>query len=157
MTPTLTTVSNFPRYSVNKLGQVWSERSQKFLTHCISTNGYAQVTLSNGDGRKWGYKKLVHVLVWEAHNGEVPAGLELDHIDRNPLNNCISNLRLATRSANLLNSGHKGVCLRKNKYVTRLTVDGKTKQLGTFLTFDEAHACYLAHKSVAMHHALSAL
>jgi len=42
-------------------------------------------------------------LVWEAFNGKIPAGLEIDHIDRDKHNNTLSNLRLVTHSENCLN------------------------------------------------------
>lgn len=45
----------------------------------------------------------VHRLVYEAFNGEIPDGLEIDHIDRNKHNNNPDNLRLVTRSENMTN------------------------------------------------------
>lgn len=59
----------------------------------------------------------------------------VDHKDRNPLNNCRSNLRAATNSQNLHNRGPqsnsltsiKGVCFHKqtSKYHAQITVEGK--------------------------------
>lgn len=43
----------------------------------------------------------VHRIVWELHNGPVPEGLEIDHIDGNKQNNDISNLRAVSHSENL--------------------------------------------------------
>lgn len=43
---------------------------------------------------------LVHRIIWELHNGEIPDNLCVDHIDGNPLNNAIHNLRLVTRTVN---------------------------------------------------------
>lgn len=45
--------------------------------------------------------KKVHAIVWEVHNGPVPAGLEIDHIDGNKSNSHLSNLRLVTHAQNL--------------------------------------------------------
>lgn len=44
-----------------------------------------------------------HIVIWEMHNGPVPDGLEVDHEDRNGLNNKIGNLRLTTKSVNCRN------------------------------------------------------
>jgi len=33
----------------------------------------------------------VHRIVWEIHHGDIPKGMMIDHIDRNSLNNKISN------------------------------------------------------------------
>lgn len=46
-----------------------------------------------------------HRIVWEMHNGPIPPGLTIDHIDRDGLNNRLDNLRLA--DATLQNSNRK--------------------------------------------------
>lgn len=42
----------------------------------------------------------LHRQVWIYHNGSIPDGMTIDHIDRDKNNNQISNLRLATHSQN---------------------------------------------------------
>ena len=109
------------------------------------------------DGR-WGiiYRKkayLSHRLVWLYVYGEFPEKeSDIDHIDRNPLNNRISNLRKCSRSENTRNtrlrsnntSGFKGVSLdkRAGKYVARGQVNGKEEYLGGYLTPEEASEVY---------------
>lgn len=76
----------------------------------------------------------------------------VDHIDQNPLNNCRSNLRLATRAQNGQNrkvnqnnkSGYKGVCLHKrnNTWRASITINGKSKTLGYFKTPELAAEAY---------------
>lgn len=43
---------------------------------------------------------VVHRLVWEAFNGPIPAGYEVDHKDNDPENNRLDNLQLLTHSEN---------------------------------------------------------
>lgn len=57
-------------------------------------------------------------LAWQAIHGEIPEGIEIDHIDRDRGNNAIVNLRLASRGANVMNrhirpnaQGARGVSL----------------------------------------------
>lgn len=49
-----------------------------------------------------------HRVVWELHNGSIDAELDIDHIDGNPVNNKISNLRLVPHKINMRN-------MKKNK------------------------------------------
>ena len=61
---------------------------------------YKYVVFANNKHRK---KFLVHRLIYEAFNGEIPEGYTIDHIDQNPLNNCRNNLRITTNSINSTN------------------------------------------------------
>ena len=63
-------------------------------------NGYLQVNLSK-DGKAKTYK--VHRLVWEAFNGDIPEGMEIDHINAVRTDNRFENLRIATHQENLNN------------------------------------------------------
>ena len=45
----------------------------------------------------------IHRLVYEAFKGEIPEGMEIDHIDRNKRNNNPDNLRVVTRKENMNN------------------------------------------------------
>lgn len=53
--------------------------------------GYARVQIGK---HTWMY----HRLVWIMINGCIPVGFTIDHLDHDPRNNKIENLRLATRS-----------------------------------------------------------
>jgi hypothetical protein len=79
-------------------------------------------------------------------------GWEVDHIDRNGLNNQRSNLRLCTKSQNQHNanmrsdntSGFKGVSRAKGarSWQARIRVDGKLIHLGSFSEKSEAAKAY---------------
>lgn len=47
-------------------------------------------------------------LIWAYHNGEIPKGFEIDHINRNKLDDRIENLRLVTMSQNVRNRDATG-------------------------------------------------
>lgn len=44
---------------------------------------------------------LVHRAIWEAFNGLIPEGMDIDHIDGNPHNNALSNLQAITHRENI--------------------------------------------------------
>jgi hypothetical protein len=49
----------------------------------------------------------VHKLVYETFKGEIPEGMEIDHIDRNKRNNNPDNLRAVTHKENMGNRSTK--------------------------------------------------
>ena len=53
----------------------------------------------NSNGYYGGSTGRLHRAVWEHHNGPIPKGFEIHHIDENKDNNGIENLELMERSA----------------------------------------------------------
>lgn len=93
-----------------------------------------------------GKRHYAHRLVWLWFNGKWPEGV-IDHIDGNPLNNCIENLREATKSQNAANSGAtraksgaKGIRWYEplKKWHARMVKDGREVHVGYFEDFEEA-------------------
>jgi hypothetical protein len=85
-------------------------------------------------------------IVWFLKKGEWPEK-EVDHIDGNPQNNKLENLRLATRSEQTRNRiagkfgrANKGVYKREygNKWSAQIWLNGICKNLGTFDSEEEA-------------------
>ena len=48
-------------------------------------------------------KYSAHRIIWQIINGEIPVGMIIDHLDRNPFNNKIINLALKTKRQNQQN------------------------------------------------------
>lgn len=68
----------------------------------IDKDGYKEVCLSiiDDNGKHIRKYRRVHRLIWETFNGEIKNELTIDHIDKNPQNNELSNLRLLPREIN---------------------------------------------------------
>lgn len=97
---------------------------------------------------------LAHRLVWLYVHGQWPHG-EIDHINEDPLDNRISNLRVVNRKQNQQNisrpqsncrSGARGVSKQGAKWIATIKVDGKPISLGRFGSVEEASSAYLAAK-----------
>lgn len=78
-------------------------------------------------------------------------GLQVDHINRNPLDNRRSNLRLVTIQQNACNRkykkyrhGYKGICwfAPAKKFQAQITANGKHRFLGYYATAIEAAKAY---------------
>jgi len=89
---------------------------------------------------------FVHRIIFMMHKGYMPEFI--DHIDNNPENNLIENLRPANRQQNNSNaklridavSGAKGVNWHKkqSKWNVRVSVGGERKNIGSFEEFELA-------------------
>jgi len=108
-----------------------------------------------GSYDKYGYRRLgyksknyfIHRLVWAYVHGKFPPN-DIDHIDGNPANNKIGNLRAVSHEENLKNSklnknntsGVAGVYWDKktSKWMAHIGISGKKVHLGCFDDFFEA-------------------
>jgi hypothetical protein len=166
---------SYPKYEVNEKGEVRSVKTKKLRKQTIM-NGYATICVYMGQEDvkdKWGRKKildLVYVgrLVFEAFHplatlgGRLPRGMnrsgegnrerdfEVDHIDRNKLNNSPSNLRYVTKIENMANKNVRALRgiqavqtkYRGIRYYVRIWDNGKIIRLGKFSNFGEAFTIY---------------
>jgi hypothetical protein len=113
--------------------------------------GYSSVAVD-------GVRLLVHRVIWCMVTGSWPTEI-LDHIDGNRSNNIWTNLRSATRAENNRNglgwqkskSGLKGVYPAKaaNRWEAKITVNSKSKSLGTY---DSIHEAKEAYNRAAIYH-----
>lgn len=116
----------------------------------LRRDGYWTVGLkANGEQRKF----LAHRLIWFLANGRWPEKL-IDHINGNPVDNRLSNLRSASPSENSRNmvisprnrSGVKGVSIDKTtgKWRAELMRERKIMFLGFFVNLDDAERAIMA-------------
>jgi len=88
-----------------------------------------------------------HRLVWLYLFGRWPEA-QIDHINCEPSDNSLENLREATQSENNRNrrvqrDGLKGVVKIGRRFYARIRADGATRHLGGFATEEAAHAAYM--------------
>ena len=90
-------------YQASNLGRIRSlnynrEGKIKILKPVKAKNGYLRVNLYK-DGKLKHYS--VHRLVWEAFNGKIPEGYEINHINEIKTDNRLENLNLMTPKQNV--------------------------------------------------------
>ena len=127
------------------------------FTYKIKTNRNVVIGSEAGTPDKDGYINLhinhkqyrAHRVAFYCYHNHIPElPLIIEHIDGNPQNNSINNLRIASQLQNLANrkahshKRYKGVYKQGKKYYTQIKLKGKTKHLGTFKTEIEAAKRY---------------
>lgn len=120
----------------------------KILTPMKCGVGYLTIALYKNRKKEYG---KVHRLVWEAFNGKTY--LPIDHIiEGNKLDNRLCNLQAITSRENsskhrltkTKTSKYTGVSWRNdtNKWTSRITINGKYKNLGSFINEIDAANAY---------------
>ena len=125
-------VNNYEDYVIFSTGKVYSKKHKKFIKPHISNQGYLRIEISKNNNPK---KYFVHRLIAEHFIENLYNLPSIDHIDRNKLNNDISNLRWSSRTLQNINkniqknnkTGTIGVYFHKIKNIYRAIwrVDGK--------------------------------
>lgn len=164
-------IPGFEGYQISNLGQVRTNvppcgrgRSKKTypwrLVKTFLNKGCLKLTLRKlSESCKTNL--TIGSLMWKIFiSPSIPKGYTVDHINRNPLDNRLENLRLATnkeqsrnrnkvknRNGKKLSSKYKGVSLQKDKYrpkpwLSVIRENSKVKYLGHFKTEVEAAKAY---------------
>ena len=93
-------VNLYLNYEVSSVGRVKNVNTGKMLKPYLGSNGYYIISLcSNGNVKK----PKIHRLVAQAFITNLECKLLVDHCDGDKTNNCVSNLRWATKSENNMN------------------------------------------------------
>lgn len=117
----------------------------KRYTWYINNNGYAIATHNFGNSKQKTIRMHRYLLENELLDNHK---MQVDHINRNRLDNRRNNLRLATPSQNSINrikrnqdenkvkgvNWHKGKC----KWCAQININGKQRQVGQFDNYEEA-------------------
>lgn len=146
------------RYEPDTGKLYWRERDRRWFEtdhHCNRWNSHFANKLAGGRPDSRGYVRIrvltdrykLHRVIWALCHGYWPRD-QIDHIDQNPSNNRIENLREACNSDNARNrklstknkSGCKGVNVYKpnGKWVAKLKHEGKLLHLGYFDKVEDA-------------------
>ena len=133
-------------------GKIFVKKKDEFYEKkCFLRNRYKRLELSFKGKQKF-YK--VHRIVAFAYLGLDIENVKLfvDHIDRNILNNNVSNLRIVTNQQNQFNRNAKGYSWfkRDQKWRAEIKLNGKKIFLGSFEIEEEARQAYLNAKLI--HH-----
>jgi hypothetical protein len=109
-----------------------------------TAKGYFTITIDNRVYQE-------HRVVWLWHYGEWPSAY-IDHVDKNPSNCKIENLRIALPYQNNGNSkistrnktGIKGVTTKKgsDRFRAQISINNKSKHIGIYDTKEEAAQAY---------------
>lgn len=121
-------IPNYSNYVIlPNEGLVYSLKRNKFIGN-KGKKGYWKTALTDDNGNGWNTQ--IHRIVYIACYGEIPDGLDVNHIDENKNDNSIFNLNLMTRSEN----NNWGT--RKERYIkTRSKTVGAYKNGELVMTF----------------------
>lgn len=122
-------------YQVSNLGRIMSLDREvdgksggvriikgKVLKPDVNRGGYLQINLSKGNKQK---KFSVHRLVYTAFCGEIPEGMQINHLDEDKTNNRLENLNLMTSKENVnFGTRTERAAKSKSKPVIALDEDG---------------------------------
>lgn len=101
-------IDDFPNYEVSNLGRVRNIKTGLIRKLRNGSNTYQIIDLYKDDAPCVQNNRLIHRLVAEAFLGK-HEGLQVNHIDGNKSNNCVSNLEWVTCSENIKHAYDTGL------------------------------------------------
>lgn len=145
-------IKGFEGYEVSSIGNVRSYRCKVYESIILKqrlVKGYYSVNLYKKENKNKLYTKKIHRLIAETFIENVDNKPMVNHIDNNKTNNNILNLEWVTARENVYHgdltknniSKHIGITFNKNtqKWIARITQNGKRTHLGSFSTEIDAY------------------
>lgn len=106
------TIIEFERYEINEIGEIKNIQTSYVLKSTKDKDGYLQIGLRKPGIRKKFYFKIHKLVALHFLDLELDKLKQIDHIDRNKLNNHFTNLRWVTIQENINN--RKNTCWKTN-------------------------------------------
>lgn len=106
-------------YKCYEDGRIYSKgfTKDRFLKGYVHPSGYVQVGLKCIDGKKRNFRW--HRVIYIYFNGDIPEGMQINHIDENKQNNALSNLNLMTPKENANWGTRNERCAEKQRGISR--------------------------------------
>ncbi len=112
-------VEGYDNYIIFTTGKIYSKYTNRFIKQQFNTKKYYIVSLYNNNNKKSFLLHRLLALAFIPNPNNLPS---VDHIDINPLNNNLENLRWASQTKQTINqniritntTGYQGVYYRKN-------------------------------------------
>jgi hypothetical protein len=135
-------VSNKGRVKTSNYKRSGCEHLLRFGIRVCDGRNYFMINTTNHGNHS------VHRLIMESFVG--PSELQVNHIDNDPQNNCLENLEYVS---NRENSSHwrgsaKGCTFTNGKWMSSIKINGRSKTLGYYDTYEDAHDRYLQELNV---------
>lgn len=129
--------------------RIWNRRYAGTEAGSVKRGGYREVRL-------FGRSFWAHRIIWKIVFGFDP--ITIDHLNRNPSDNRICNLRSVTHHKNCLNRGPQSKSIsgvsgvrwlpHRSHWVALISIKKKVHYLGSFPTRDEAVCARLAAENI---------
>ncbi len=105
-------IEGWSDYRIDADGILWRMKSGRWrqIMGSVQAAGHIKVALADGNGHRT--NRYIHRLVLEAFRGPCPDGMECRHLDGNPQNNRLDNLRWGTRTENMADAIRHGTTNR---------------------------------------------
>ncbi len=116
------TIAGFENYAVSRDGRIWS--GERKTARGREYGGVWLIPCKHGSGHLWfdlyrdggSCKQYAHRLVLETYVGPCPEGLECRHLDGDPANNRLGNLKWGTHAENVQDAVKHGTHYTLGRY-----------------------------------------